>query len=205
MLNKMDISTLFIFTYITLLVQAVSTQNECNSNVLGKNFVIGFPDNYGLYTSNIELHILLVSFNTKLTGVKLSSKFLLNDSTLFGRVIQLQPGGYERVVVPSELEIIGSVKSNKTIIIESDYKISVYAIHLAPHSTDGYLAIPVENLGNQYIVATYQSTSNNGNTLFAIFATLDSTVVTVQLTTEVTYEGIDYFRGDTLTLETESV
>ena len=194
-------SFLFCVISITIFIGSVSTQNECNSNVLGKNFVIGFPDNYGLIEPNIELHILMVSFNTELTEVKLSSKFLLNDSTPFGRVIQLQPGGYERVVIPSELEIIGSVKSDKTIIIESDYKISVYAIHLEPYTTDGYLAIPVENLGNQYVVATYQSTSTGWNTLFAIFATVDSTVVTVQLTTEVTYEGINYFRGDTLTLE----
>ena len=200
MLSKIDISFPFFFTSITLLIQVV-TQNECNSNVLGKKFVIGFPDNYGLIEPNIELHILLVSFNTEMTEVKLSSKFLLNDGTPFGRVIQLQPGGYERVVIPSELEIIGSVKSGKTIIIESDYKISVYAIHLEPYTTDGYLAIPVENLGNQYVVATYQSTSDFWNTLFAIFATVDSRVVTVQLTTEVTYEGINYFRGDTLTLE----
>ena len=193
-------SFLFCVISIAILIGSVSTQNECNSNVLGKNFVIGFTDNIGLAIPNIELHILLVSFNTEMTEVKFSSKFLLNDSTLFGEVVQLQPGGYKRVVIPSEFEIIGSVKNDKTIIIESDYKISVYAIHLEPYTTDGYLAIPVENLGNQYVVATYQSTTGL-NTLFAIFATVDSTVVTVQLTTEVTYEGIDYFRGDTLTLE----
>ena len=186
---------------ITILVGSVNTQNECNSNVLGKTFVIGFPDNAELVVPNSELHILLVSFNTEQTEVKLSSRFLLNDNTTFGRVIQLQPGGYERVVVPSELEIIGTVKSYKTIIIESDYKISVYAIHLEAHTTDGYLAIPIENLDTQYVVATYQSTSNNGNTLFAIFATVDNSIVTIQLTNQVTYEGIDYFSGDTLTLE----
>ena len=76
----------------------------------------------------------------------------------------------------------------------------MYVIHLEDYTTDGYLAIPVENLGNQYVVATYQIT-NGWSTLFAIFATVDNTVVTVQLTTEVTYEGINYFRGDTLTLE----
>ena len=185
--------------YISILIGNVSTQNECASNVLGKNFVIGFPDNYGSRQSNV-LHILLVSFNTESTQVKLSSKFLLSDGTTFGSIVQLQPGDYERVVVPSELEIIGSVKSYETILIESDYKISVYAIHLEAYTTDGYLAIPVENLGNQYVVATYQSTAGL-NTLFAIFATVDNTIVTVQLTTEVTYEGINYFRGDTLTLE----
>ena len=178
----------------------VSSQRKCKSNVLGKNFVMGFPDNYGSLESNIELHILLVSFNTEPTEVKLSSKFLLSDGTTFGSIVQLQPGDYKRVVVPSELEIIGSVKSYKTILIDSDYKISVYVIHLEDYTTDGYLAIPVENLGNQYVVATYQIT-NGWSTLFAIFATVDNTVVTVQLTTEVTYEGINYFRGDTLTLE----
>ena len=77
----------------------------------------------------------------------------------------------------------------------------MYAIHLEPYTTDGYLAIPVENLGTQYVVATYQSTRSGFNTLFAIFTTMSSTNVTVQLTNQVTYEGIDYFRGDTLTLE----
>ena len=191
---------LFCVMFISILIGNVCTQNECASNVLGKNFVIGFPDNYGSRQSNV-LHILLVSFNTEPTQVKLSSKFLLSDGTTFGSIVQLQPGDYERVVVPSELEIIGSVKSDKTILIESDYKISVYAIHLEDYTTDGYLAIPVENLGNQYVVATYQRTGSGWSTLFAIFATVDSTVVTVQLTNGTTFEGIDYFRGDTLRLE----
>ena len=200
MCNSINESFLIFAISIALLVGNVSSQSDCNSNVLGKNFVIGFPESIEEFRSFV-LHILLVSFNTQLTEVKLSSKFLLNDGTTFGRVVQLQPGDYERVVIPIELELIGSVKSDKTIIIESDYKISVYAIHLRAYISDGYLAIPVENLGNQYVVATYQSTSNNGNTLFAIFAIADSTIVTVQLTNEVTYEGINYFRGDTLTLK----
>ena len=65
----------------------VSSQRKCKSNVLGKNFVMGFPDNYGSLESNIELHILLVSFNTEPTEVKLSSKFLLSDGTTFENVV----------------------------------------------------------------------------------------------------------------------
>ena len=87
MLNKTNVPILFLLISTTLLIQTAPTQYKCNSNVLGKKFVIGFPDNYGLLESNTELHILLVSFNTELTEVKLSSKFLLNDNATFGRVI----------------------------------------------------------------------------------------------------------------------
>ncbi|KAI6654035.1 hypothetical protein LOD99_2882 [Oopsacas minuta] len=136
------ISYIICFISASTLIGPVFLLDECNSNVLGKNFVLGFPDNYELQEPNIQLHILLVSFNTEMTQVKLTGKFPLSNGSTFGKIVSLHPGEYERVIVPSEYEIIGTEKSLKTIEIESDYKISVYAIHLEAFTTDGYLAIP---------------------------------------------------------------
>ncbi|KAI6654038.1 hypothetical protein LOD99_2885 [Oopsacas minuta] len=185
MLANISNSFLFILFSMGILLEPVGARSECNSNVLGKNFVLGFPDNYALQNPNIQLHILLVSFNTEMTQVKLTGKFPFSNGSTFGKIVSLHPGEYERVIVPSEYEIIGTEKSLKTIEIESDYKISVYAIHLEAFTTD----------------ATYQSTRNGDNTLFAILATTDNTVVTVLLSNEIIYNGTTYSQGDTLTLE----
>ena len=186
-----------VLIFIAILFKQISSQDDCKANVIGKHFIIGFTDNYGLNeVNNTELHLLMVSFNPEVTQVKISSKYMLSDNTMFATIRQLQPGGYERVIVPTELEMIGTEKSLKSVEIKSDFRISVYAIHLEPYTTDGYLAIPVENLGTQYVISSY-----GANSLFALFSTEDNTVVTVLLSTQVTIEGTTYSAGDTVTLE----
>ena len=183
-----------------ILIKQASTQTECNSNVIGKNFIIGFTDNYGVVANHkTELHLLLVSFNSHVTQVEVSSNYLIDTSTKFARIIQLQPRGYERVIVPTELELIGTEKSLKSVEVKSDFGISVYAIHLEPHTTDGYLAIPVENLGTQYVISSHAG--GGLGTLFAVFGTKDDTTVTILLNAQVTYDEVTYSAGDALILK----
>ena len=191
---------IFVLISIGVLFKQASPQDECNTNVIGKHFIIGFTENYGTIQFEFtELHLLLVSFNPHVTQVKISSRFILNDSTLFAKIVELQPGGYERVIVPTELELIGTEKSLKSVEIESDFGISVYAIHLKPYTTDGYLAIPVENLGTQYVISSHEG--GGRSTLFAVFGTRDDTTVTILLNAQVTYDGVVYSAGGTLNLK----
>ena len=191
---------IFVLISIGVLFKQASPQDECNTNVIGKHFIIGFTENYGaIQFEDTELHLLLVSFNPHVTQVKISSRFILNDNTLFAKIVELQPGGHELVIVPTELELIGTEKSLKSVEIESDFGISVYAIHLEPYTTDGYLAIPVENLGTQYVISSHER--GGWSTLFAVFGTRDDTTVTILLNAQVTYDGITYSAGDTLILK----
>ena len=197
-------ASLVLISIVVLLINQVSSQNECNANVIGKHFVIGFTENYGsIQFENTELHLLLVSFNSQETQVKISSKYTLSDNTVFAKIVQLQAGGYERVIVPTELEMIGTEQNLKSIEIESDFKISVYAIHLEPYTTDGYLAIPVENLGTQYVISSYDR--NSASSLFALFSTEDNTIITILLNAEITLGGITYSAGDTVTIELDKL
>ena len=188
-------STILRTILLCVITTAVSPRIECSSNVLGKKFIIGFPHNFIARVSTVTLQLVLVSFNAEKIEVTISSKL----STFAHRVI-LPAWGYVRVDVPTELELIGNERSYKTVVIESDNMISVHAIHLEPHTSDGYLAIPVENLGTQYVISTYQNQRSVYSTLFALFGTVNNTTITVQLTAEVTVDHVTYSRGDTLTL-----
>ena len=173
--------TTFLLILVILSLQVERTEGiqleNCKANVRGKHFIITFPENYGTLQSTTQLH------------------------TYFTKNVMVQPRSFERVIIPKELEIIGTEKSLKSIELRADFEISVYSIHLEPHSTDGYLAIPTDNFGTQYVVASYSGI--RGGTVTIIGSQAD-TSVTMQLASEITYENKQYLRGDILNLNVSS-
>lgn len=92
-----------------------------------------------------------------------------------------------RVNIPLAAEVItAGVVQNRGIKVTSDKEISVYGISGNTFSTDGYLGLPIDILGNQYLVMTYPILTwggffpdQNWAPQFAIVSPYDNNVVTI--------------------------
>ncbi|XP_041371509.1 uncharacterized protein LOC121385038 [Gigantopelta aegis] len=99
---------------------------------------------------------------------------------------------------------LGTQKAKKGIFISSDGDISVQcyttSTHSAyPNSVGGYLALPTDALGKEYMITTYCEANSCA---FAVVGTEDDTQVQLVLklppSKRVRYSGTNYYSGDTI-------
>ncbi|XP_033632894.1 sushi domain-containing protein 2-like [Asterias rubens] len=167
-------------------------QPTCFGISRGKNFILGFTD-HALDSSFKYLSIVVVAFSDQQTNVTISSKHHVEGQPLYER-FDLEAGGYRTTNVSIELLMDGTERSFKGIEVTATSEVSVYGFFaFSGFTTDGFLGIPVSNLGLQYIVASLYYTSS-----FAVIGTEDSTSVQVTLRGTVTFEGQSYSPGDQL-------
>ncbi|XP_033632529.1 sushi domain-containing protein 2-like [Asterias rubens] len=178
------------------LPSTLDKQPTCFGISRGKNFILGFTANL-LDTSfnDIYLSIVVVAFSDQQTTVIISSKHRVEGQPLYER-FDLEARGYRATSVSLELLMDGTERSFKGIEVTATSEVSVYGLSYYPFTTDGFLGIPISNLGLQYIVATPASSRIRPN--FAVIGTEDSTSVQVTLRGPVTFEGQSYSPGDQL-------
>ena len=169
-------------------------QPKCFGISRGKNFILGFTDN-GWWDPDMYFSIVVVAFSDQQTTVIISSKHHVEGQPLYER-FDLEAGGYRTTNVTTELVMNSTERSFKGIELTATSEVSVYGLSYSPFTTDGFLGIPISNLGLQYIVATPGSSLIRPN--FAVIGTEDSTSVQVTLRGTVTFEGQSYSPGDQL-------
>ena len=191
------------FTWVTVLLIAsqlittkVNSQNICQASTRSKHYILVFPENDGSFISTNQLYAMIVSFHDRIIEVNISSPHQLSNKSYFVITVKVQPMSSERVIIPNELEIIGTERSNKTIEIIADFEISVHSFHFERFTSDGYLAISTDNLGTQYVVASFDGSFS----LFTIYGSQNYTTVNIQVNSAITFENNLYIRGDILTL-----
>lgn len=187
------LSVLLISQYV------VKAQNDlsCQGITRGRKFVIAFTGNHEGDVTEIELFVLVVAFSDNPTTVTVSSKFQVNGIP-FQETFEIQPRDFHRVSIPSELVLAStSERSNKVIEVDATSDVSVYGLNYAPFTTDAFLGIPVDHLGLNYVVMTYEE-SNQWPSLFAVVGVEDNTQVFATLTGTVTFNGDTYASGDIL-------
>lgn len=69
---------------------------------------------------------------------------------------------------------VGTELSNKGIYVQSDNEVAIYAVNKADNSTDACIVFPVDTLGDEYYVITWNERSQ-----FMIISTEDNTEVTI--------------------------
>ncbi|XP_038044291.1 sushi domain-containing protein 2-like [Patiria miniata] len=172
-----------------------SNQPKCFGISRGKRFVIGFTDNTDESSHTRKLYILVVAFSNKQTSVTISSKFQV-DGEQFQESFVIEAGGFRRTNVPVELIMNGNERSMKGIEIRASSEVSAYGLIYQDYTTDGFLGIPTNNLGMQYVAVT--PTQGLLPSQFSVIGTEDSTSVQVTLQGTVTFEGQTYNAGDVL-------
>jgi len=178
-------------------VIAQPTGKEGDRRLLGANsegthFFVGFMEN--------ELYECSYSYGQR--AISIASRFNTNFTITFpdGRVISdglgaMQLRSYQ---VDRRYECVGEGVFNNGIEITAEHPISVYCYSSRPQTSDGYLALPTNAWGTQYVSAnhgvdyyTYDPTQPGDSICaiyprggeFAIIAAEDNTQVTVYPTT----------------------
>ncbi|MDR1056106.1 MAG: putative Ig domain-containing protein [Prevotellaceae bacterium] len=132
----------------------------------GRDFWVSFGNNYNESSYNLILQIRVVA--AEKTDVRFTFTELLN----IPETITLEAGTvYTRDLSYSEKTAVHSNYSGttrKSLRIQSDKNVSVYAINLYKNTTDATIVLPVTSLGNSYYHMSYPSLYADGYTLVAI-------------------------------------
>ncbi|XP_038059439.1 IgGFc-binding protein-like [Patiria miniata] len=167
---------------------------QCFGISRGQHFVLGFSDNHDSRSETRELTILVVAFSNRQTSVTISSKYEVAGRPFLESFV-IGAGGFRRTVLPAELVMEGTERSLKGIEISASSDVSAYGLMYQDFTTDGFLGIPTNNLGTQYVLVTGPPLSP-WRSQFSVIGTEDSTLVQVTLRGRVTFEGEDYDAGD---------
>lgn len=173
-------------------------------NNVGTNFFLSFPSNWE-YAAGEKYVRLYIS-----AGVETEVRITANNGT-FNKTVKTIPNDIvtvdlanniaqpfvrnDRAPVPND-----QVYLNRAVRIESDDPIIVYGINRTSFTSDGLLALPVNALGRQYIVASARSVAGGVQELpsqYLIIAPYDKTTVTV-INSDDTPNNAE---GDRLTIE----
>ncbi|XP_060549962.1 IgGFc-binding protein-like isoform X2 [Pantherophis guttatus] len=165
-------------------------KGTCHVTSRGKSFVTAFMQNYNPGQSGQKLELYISGYNFA-TNIKVST-----GNTILYKTIN--EGEVIYIPLPQSLEMVGSDKFKKAVLIEADQDISVISYNYLPITSDGTITYPIHQLGQLYYVVT---PTGNGAKEFAIIAHEDLTTVTIHLKGTVRYKSKVYRPGSTLVTE----
>ncbi|MDR1130333.1 MAG: IgGFc-binding protein, partial [Prevotellaceae bacterium] len=159
-----------VYIFLSLLY-CVSVQAQ--NAMQGRDFWVSFGDN--IESSHVVLTFQIRVVTVKASEVTFTFTNLGTSSTvnlLAGSVYTRDLSEKERMAVYSNT----NGKTNKSLHIESDEDISIYAINLLERSTDATAVLPVKSLGNSYYHISYTPV-HNGTDGYTLTATEDDTKI----------------------------
>lgn len=144
--------------------------------------------------SSRELPQISISalFDTNVTITSASSQSLTTHIKAGKKIIY---------IVPQKLRIVnnGTYRNGVEINATNDIAVMVFLVNTSSDA-DGYLALPTNVLGQKYVIATLQTSSNSQ---FTVIACHDKTTVNMKLRMSngsFIYDGFTYSNGSTLTV-----
>ena len=162
------------------------------SDTAGQKFILGLLGQSSAGQTTLEISASSTSH------VNIEAPFIG-----LSKQLTVSPGVAHITSLDSLLRETGSALSFKGILVTSDYPISVRVIDDVSPSVGGYLALPANTLGIDYIVTSFESRS--GSELLVISVN-DRTRVNIHLKTQgqVVYRGNVYTGGEIIyqTLDT---
>ncbi|MCX6244355.1 MAG: hypothetical protein NTU98_06575 [Bacteroidetes bacterium] len=141
--------------------------SQTNTNV-GTEFWVAFPPNQGI---SAVIH-LYISSEVATSGTISSAYPGVNQSfSVFPGIVTLLP-------LPSGVVLSGGTEDKGIHIVAND-PIAVYGLNNQTATTDAFLALPVNSLGLDYRIMTYQTAFPNNGSCLSVVATQDGTTLTI--------------------------
>ncbi len=175
----------------------------------GTEFWLTFPQGAGTPSQPATLQLLIGSTTSnsgqvQIPGLGFSSSFTV------------AAGGSTQVLLPAGAESkFSDAVSTIGIHVTAASQISVYGLNYVQYASDGYLGLPVEALGTNYMVCSYKNENYQGSPLisseFAMVGTQDCTHVAITLRVPVGshIDGVPYTvtlnQGDVYQLQDPTV
>ncbi|XP_035824221.1 uncharacterized protein LOC101853369 [Aplysia californica] len=157
--------------YIALLVLLLTGTTDAARSNSGKEFIVGFMDNDVSYQVGLEIFVTTMS-NTN-ADVTVTTPLWNSGWSATANVARME---VELLLVPHELRTEGTGPENKGVRILSTQDITVYCVNKEQYTTDAYVALPVNVVGQEYYAMCYIS-----NAQILLIGVSDSTSVTVKL------------------------
>jgi hypothetical protein len=169
--------------YPKLCLEQREPVNNCTRTTNGQDFWITFPENSKEDDTNpLEISVLIcgvpsVSGNVEVPLMGFSQNFTIGAD------------GTAKVVLPAEYALDGEDSiEKKGVHVTATRDVAVYGLTHIDYSTDTFLGIPTDLLGNEYITVGYQNIWSeleilNGSQ-FAIVAPYDQTVIEIRPSTK---------------------
>lgn len=145
-----------LFTPVVILFSFLSIFSNTlygQADNLGTEFWLMFNQNFDGCT-----HTLYIS------GPDATSGQIDISDLAFSMPFSVTPGVVTEVVLPSSTAVItNDVIEGKGVHITSNDEVSIYGLNQRVGSTDAFLGIPVDVLGLEYIIMSYDPFSSNGS------------------------------------------
>ncbi|HSS19125.1 MAG TPA: PKD domain-containing protein [Pyrinomonadaceae bacterium] len=136
----------------------------------GSDFWLMFPVSSG----SADTLTLLISGENETTGT------VSAPGIQFVQSFAVHPGTVTQVVIPNTAEqLFTNFVDNKGIHVTAQKDVAVYGLNYHTFTTEGYLGLPVDVLGTEYITLGYKNGGSIAGTLFSLVATANNTVVDI--------------------------
>ena len=162
-----------ITLFVVCLLGMLSVYGQTTNPTVGKEFWMGFMDNSNNQDPSHELRIFISGSSSTSGTISIP---LQNWSTNF----TVNPGTTSIVTIPVALgeNTNSEIVNGKGIFIESLDTVSVFAINFTEYSSDASKILPMQSLGTDYIISSYEG-SSNAPSEFLIVATADDTEIEI--------------------------
>ncbi len=165
-----------LFTFLSTFIFASVSLGQGTIPTVGKDFWMGYMNNYGTYASTIDLQLFISGQNATTGTVDIP---LQGWSQNFNVV----PGTVTTVTVPTNLahHILNDVVDTRGVHITTNDTVSVFAINFHAYTADASKVLPIRSLGTEYIVSTFGGIGSGFNlsSEFLIVATEDNTEIEI--------------------------
>ena len=146
----------------------------------GTDFWLGFPRHYRdvLGEKDAELVLQITS------EVDTSGTVMVPGQGSWMAAFTVRAGQVTRITLPDSAEIAGSDQvESRGVRVRALQEVTVHALSYLPHGTDGYLALPRDTFGLEYLVLSYgEGDAQAGRTSsFSLVAAEDGTTATITL------------------------
>lgn len=160
-------------------IQRPPQDDPCEGTSQGSDFWIAYPGNYAPNTANAPDPRVWISGPSGTTGtVEVPGLGVVRNFTIPASL-------FIGVAVPKEADLgnLNDATAVRAVRVTSSQPVTVNAINQVDFTSDGYLALPIAELGTFYVVQTYGNTHTaipelNGTQL-AILTATSNTVVTI--------------------------
>lgn len=143
---------------------------------VGKDFWMGFMNNYGTYAGTIQLQLFISGQNATTGTVEVPLQGWTQN-------FNVTPGVVTTVTIPTATahHINNDVVDTRGVHITTNDTVSVFAINFHSYTADASKVLPIRSLGTDYIVTTFSGIGSGFNlsSEFLIVATENGTEIEI--------------------------
>ncbi|XP_072180985.1 IgGFc-binding protein-like [Diadema setosum] len=136
----------------------------------GREFIFAMPSNFNVPS---KIQLMIGSSNPGLARVMVNV-----PGYKFRREITLNVRQMKTLSLPGTVAANGGGPQNGTIVITSNLEVTVHAASVMPKTNDGFVAIPTDAIGKEYIIASYDIVTGQWSS-FTITGTKQGTRIRV--------------------------